>query len=132
MKQILVIGGQDDFPPSLGRGDGITTHQIVGLRVWERDVLEAEQRRELLNEIELRNHRLRHLFARFFVSGLQLYAKLGHSFVPDDCAIFRLQVFHHPADGFGESEDRVCRFAPRIGQVLNGKEGAINVIVSVD
>jgi hypothetical protein len=41
-------------------------------------------------------------------------------------------MFEHEPKRFGESEDRVRRFAARIRKILNGKEGAVNVVMPVD
>jgi aromatic ring-opening dioxygenase LigB subunit len=41
-------------------------------------------------------------------------------------------MLEHEAERFRESENRVGRFAARIREVLNRKEGTVNVVVSVD
>src|SRR5207249_3782338 len=47
---------------------------------------ETPQSGQLLDQIELRNHRLGHFFARLLISRLQLHPTLRHSFVPENCA----------------------------------------------
>jgi hypothetical protein len=41
-------------------------------------------------------------------------------------------MFEHEAQSFGESEDRVCRFAARIGEILDREKGAIDIVMPVD
>jgi hypothetical protein len=40
-------------------------------------------------------------------------------------------MFQHQPQGFGEAEDGVCRFAPRVGQIRDGKKRPINVVMTV-
>src|SRR2546430_14899389 len=85
--KVLVVGCEHDFHPGpLARGDGVTAHQVVGFSIGERNVSKTEQGCELLNEIELRDHGLGHLFARLLVRWLELHSFLRHAFVPYNCA----------------------------------------------
>ncbi len=94
--KILVVGREHNLHPGpLTRGDGVTAHEVIGLSVRERNISKAQQRCEFLDKLELRDHRLGHLFARLLVSGLQFHSLLRHALVPYDCAQVRLQMFQH-------------------------------------
>jgi hypothetical protein len=96
LKQIFVVGREYHFHSgSFARSNGIAPHQVVGLGIRKGDISEAQQGGELLDKLELRDHRFGHFFARFFVSRLQLYSLLRQAFVPYHRAQFRLQMFHH-------------------------------------
>src|SRR5207237_8822917 len=111
LKQILVVSREHDIHATLAGSERVTTHQVVRLRVRQRNVSEAEQGSELLDEIQLRNHRLRPLLARLFVGWLQLDPPLGPAFVPNYRAQVRPQVFRHATPSCCAPETRVRRCA---------------------
>ena len=131
--EVLVVGREHDFDVAFAGGERVAAHEIVRFRVRQRDVFEAEQRGELaLNVIELRDHRLRHFLARFLVGRLEDHPFFRQTFVPEDRAQLRLEMFDHEPQRFREPEDRVRRFAPRIGKILDREKRPVNVVMPVD
>jgi hypothetical protein len=96
LEQIFVVGREHHIHSgSFARSNSITTHQVVGLGIRKGNISETEQRRKLLDKLQLRDHRFGHFLARFFVTRLQLDSLLRQAFIPDDRAQVRLQMFHH-------------------------------------
>ena len=82
--EVLVVGCQHDFHfDPLARGDGITAHQVISLGVRKGNIPKTEQWCEFLDELQLRDHWLGHLFAGLLVRRLQLHPFLRHAFVPN-------------------------------------------------
>ena len=132
LEKVLVVGRQDHFVTALRGCDGVAAHQVIGLSVGQGYVLEPHQRRQTLDEIELRDHGLRHFFARFLVGRLEFHSLLREALIPEDRAHLRLQIFQHAPDRFGESVDRIGRFAAGIGKILDREKRSVNVVMSVD
>ena len=61
-----------------------------------------------------------HGLALLFVRRLKFHAFFRKPFIPKDRGEIWLQIFHHFPDSLYKTEDRVCRLAARIIQVLDG------------
>src|SRR5262249_35258385 len=129
----FVIGCEYDFHSGPFAGsNGIAAHEVIGLRIRKGNVSKTQQGCEFLNELELRDHRLGHLFPRLLVGGLQLHSPLRQALVPHHCAQLRLQMFHHQPQRFRKAENRVGRFAAGIREIRDSEKRAVNVVMTVD
>ena len=100
--------------------------------VLQEDTGYAEEGHNFLDWLLLNLQVIRHLVPMLLVLGLELRTTLRQAGIPDDSRVVGLQIREHPAQRLHESIDGVGWFATRVRQTPDRKEGAVEVIMSID
>jgi hypothetical protein len=119
---VLVVGGNDNLGISAAGRRRVGSNQVIRLVSPEPDIVHAQGFHRFLNDRELPREIFRSFVALLLVRRQKHHPPFRQAGIPDYRGRVGFDLGQHLAQGLDETEDRIGRFAPRIGQVANGEK----------